>query len=142
MKKVLLAAAVAMSLGAAGSASAWWGDRWGGGDGYYNDWPTWTPMYWMEEMFDTMDDNGWGGDRPWGWRRGGGYGGPGYYGAPYGGYGQPYGYPGYGAPYGYSPYGYAPQPQPMPQYSPYGYGYPGYGYGAPQQAAPQGQPGR
>ncbi|MCB1639479.1 MAG: hypothetical protein KDI15_11605 [Thiothrix sp.] len=26
---------------------------------YYeeNDWPEWTPMYWMQEMVDSFDDN-------------------------------------------------------------------------------------
>jgi len=133
MKKWMTVAAATLTLGVASSASAFWGDNWNGGNGY-NDWPTWTPMYWMDEMFNTFDDNGWGGNRPWGWNRGG-------YGAPYGypaqGYGMPYG--GYPQGYGYSPYGYAPQqlPQaPAYQYSPYGYA--PYGY-APQQApvAPQ-----
>jgi hypothetical protein len=28
------------------------------GNGYDdNDWPEWTPMYWMEEMMDEWDDN-------------------------------------------------------------------------------------
>ncbi|MCH9742638.1 MAG: sulfur globule protein CV1 [Proteobacteria bacterium] len=101
---------VLMSLGVALPASAYWGDNWGG----YNNWPTWTPMYWMEEAFDNFDDDS--GYRPWGNNRYGGYprwgnGAP-YY--PQGGY-APYGavpyYGGYGqmpyyqgAPYGYAPY--------------------------------------
>jgi len=137
MKKILMPVAVAaLTLGMSQSASAVWGDNWGGNG--YNDWPTWTPMYWMEEMFDNFDDNNWGGNNsPWGWNRGNGY--HGY--APYG-Y-APYGY---GYPQQYSPYGYAPQPQ---KYSPYGYGYPQPGY-APQpypqpaypQVVPQQQPAR
>ena len=113
MKKILSISTGALLLAASLSASAWWGgDRWGGYG--YNDWPVWTPMYWMEEMSDVWDDDyydgyyggPWGG--PYGGPWGGGYGAPygGYYGAPYGGYGAPYGAPygGYGAPYG----GYAP----------------------------------
>ena len=81
-----------------------------------NDWPEWTPMYWMEEMSNEWDD-----DDDYG-RYGGGYGGP--YG---GGYGRPYG-GGYGMPYGGG--------MPMMPYGG-GYGAPyGGGYGAP---APYGQ---
>ncbi len=105
MKKFLSVSIGALLLAASLSASAWWGgDRWGGYG--YNDWPVWTPMYWMEEMSDVWDDDYyddyWGGPYggPWGGPWGGPYGGPGYYGAPYGGgYGAPYG-GGYGAPYG------------------------------------------
>ncbi len=109
MKKVSLLAVLASALVASGSASAdWFGDRWGGGNGY-NDWPTWTPMYWMEEMTDSMDSNGFGGRNnnyaPYG------------YGAPVAPYGYgapaPYGYGAPVAPYGYgapAPYGYAPAP--------------------------------
>jgi hypothetical protein len=99
-------------------------DMFGGGDcppWEYdcNDWPEWTPMYWMEEMSDEWDD-----DDDYG-RYGGGYGGP--YGG--GGYGRPYG-GGYGMPYGGG--------MPMMPYGG-GYGAPapyGGGYGAP---APYGQ---
>lgn len=136
MKKWAAIATAALTLGVAQSASAFWGDSWGGNNGY-NDYPTWTPMYWMDEMFNTFDNNGFGGNNmPWGWNRGGNNGyNNGYY--PQQGYG--YGYPqqGYGypqQPYAYSPYGYAPQQQaPMYQQSPYGYA--PYGY-APQQAMP------
>ncbi|HPQ94937.1 MAG TPA: hypothetical protein PLN94_05075, partial [Thiolinea sp.] len=59
---------------------------------YYdsNDWPEWTPMYWMQEMMDSFDDNNnynYGG-MPF--MNGGGYGMP-----PFGGYNgipMPYGY--------------------------------------------------
>jgi len=127
MKKTVLSVAVmALSLGMSHTASAFWGDNWGGGNNGYNDWPTWTPMYWMDEMSNQFDNNNFGGNNmPWGWNRGGN------------GYNN--GYNGY-APYGYSPYGYAPQP--AYQYSPYGYGYPQQGgYGYPQQgySAPQPQ---
>ena len=93
----------ALMLVIATEANAWWGgDRWDDG---WNDWPVWTPMYWMEEMEDEWDDDYYGPYRygPYG------YPGYGYGGYPYGGYG----YPGNG--YGGQPYG--------------GYGYPGYGYG-------------
>ena len=121
MKKIVGVSLGAALLAASLNASAWWG--WGGDDYYgYNDWPVWTPMYWMEEMSDAWDDDyydgpyGYGGG-PWGGP--GYYGGPGYgYGAPYGGYyGAPYG-GGYGAPYGGgygAPYGggyYAPPAAP------------------------------
>ena len=119
MKKFFTVSIGALLLAASLSASAWWGgDRWGGYG--YNDWPVWTPMYWMEEMSDVWDDDyyddyyyggPWGGG-PWG----GPYGGPGYYGAPYGGgyYGAPYGGGYYGEPYGgYAPaYPAAPVPAP------------------------------
>ncbi|MBL7004098.1 MAG: hypothetical protein ISR69_08740 [Gammaproteobacteria bacterium] len=60
-----------------------------------NEWPEWTPMYWMEEFANEMDDD------------------DDYYGGGYGGYPQqmPYGYAPQ-MPYGYAPqmpYGYAPQ---------------------------------
>jgi hypothetical protein len=120
MKKVSFMAVVASLLLASGSASAdWFGDRWGGNNGY-NDWPMWTPMYWMEEMADTMDDQGWSG-------RNNRAVAPNGYGVP-----APYGYP--QAPYyGYpqqAPYGYAPQ-QPYPA-APY--------YPAPQQPNGGGYP--
>ena len=90
-----------------------------------NDWPEWTPMYWMEEMSDGWDDD----DDDY-WR----YGMMG----PYGGMPGPYGMPGYGMP---GPYGMPPMPYGGGYGAPYGYGAPPpYGappaYGAP--AAPQG----
>jgi hypothetical protein len=91
MKKILSISMGALLLAASLNASAFWGNNnngWGNGGGY-NDWPVFTPMYWMEEMSDQWDDDNYGGG----------------YGAPYGGgYGAPYG-GGYGAPYGG---GYAP----------------------------------
>jgi hypothetical protein len=101
-----------------------------------NDWPEWTPMYWMEEMSDEFDDNndyyGYGGPGP--------YGGGMPYGAP-----MPYGGPApYGAPmpYGPAPYG-APMPYggPAPYGAPMPYGGPGpYGAPRPPQGAPYGGP--
>jgi hypothetical protein len=134
MKKWMAIAAAALTLGVAQSASAGWNDNWGGGNGY-NDYPVWTPMYWMDEMFNNFDDNGYGNNTPWGWNRGGnrGYNNNGYY--PQQGYGYPQG--AYPQP-SYSPYGYAPQQQaPVYQQSPYGYA--PYGY-APQQGQQQAAP--
>jgi len=77
-----------------------------------NDWPEWSPMYWMEEMSDEFDD-----DDDY-YRYGGGpYGGP--YGRPPM---MPYGRPPmpYGAP---APYGAPQRPAPRP-------------YGAPAPTAP------
>lgn len=90
MKKIFGISLGALLLAASLSANAWWGGNSWGNNGYWddNDWPVFTPMYWMEEMFDVWDD-----DYDY-------YGGPGYgYGAPYGGYryGSPYAAP-YGAP--------------------------------------------
>jgi hypothetical protein len=97
-----------------------------------NDWPEWTPMYWMEEMSDEFDDN----NDDW-YRYGGGpYGGPRPYGPPmmpYGG--APYGGPApmpYGAP-APMPYG-GPAPMPYGRPAPAPYGRPPMPYGAPQQA--------
>ena len=103
MKNIFGISLGALLLASSLSANAWWGgDRWGNGYGY-NDWPVFTPMYWMEEMWDSWDDDyydGYYGGGPWGGYGGPWGGGPGYYGAPYGGgyYGAPYG--GYGVPYG------------------------------------------
>ena len=102
-----LMAATALLASSAAMGQYWGGDRYNG-YGDYNDWPVWTPMYWMEEFFD----NGFGNNDDYG----------------YGGYGyNPYGY---GAPYGYAPFsGYAPYGTPP------GYG---YGYAPPTApAAPQ-----
>ncbi len=102
MKKLIVASALASILSVGSVNASWWGndDPWDD-----NDWPVFTPMYWMEEMFDEWDDN------DWDWR---GYG-------PYG-YGAPYGY---GVPY--APYGYGMPPAPYaapPAYYPYSTGYP------------------
>lgn len=120
MKKLL--AILALSLATTAHADFFGGnnDFFGGNGGtwkmgpygyYYeeNDWPEWTPMYWMEEFmneFDNDNDNSYYGNR--------------YYGNPYGGYGGGYGYP-------------------ATPYNGYNYGYPampyggGYGYGVPYQ---------
>jgi len=133
MKKLTIALLLALF---ATTAQA---DFFGGNDGEWkmgpygpywdeSDWPEWTPMYWMEEFFDSWDDDD-----------------DDYYGGGYGGYGMPpgYGYPmmpyggGYGGGYGYPP-------------MPYGGAYPAYpaapyGYQAPAvppatQATPQTAP--
>lgn len=101
-----------------------------------NDWPEWSPMYWMEEMSDEFDDN----DDDW--RYGGrGYGGP-YGGGPYGPPPMPYG-GGYGAPYGGGLGPYGPPPM-MPQYGggPAPYGAPPRMAPAPYGAPPRPQYGR
>ena len=94
MKIKLILAALLLAVST--QASAWWGND------YYNDWPVWTPMYWMEEMENEWDDDYYGpyGYGPYGYP---GYGYGGYPGYGYGGYpGYGYGgYPGYG---GYAPY--------------------------------------
>jgi hypothetical protein len=92
-----LTAAAALLASSAAMAEFWGSNRYDGYGGDYNDWPVWTPMYWMEEFFD----NGFGNNND-------GYG-------PYG-YGAPYGYTPYSgyAPYGaYPGYGYAPYPAPI-----------------------------
>ena len=109
MKKTFAFLLAVLLFAVSTSASAFWRDRYY--DDYdYNDWPVFTPMYWMEEFIDEFDrdsrygNRGWG-NRGWGnrgWNRG-------YRGYPYGGYGAPYG--GY-APYGYAPY-YAPPAPPV-----------------------------
>ena len=99
MKKILALTLGGLLMASTLNASAWWGD-----DDYWddNDWPVFTPMYWMEEFFDIWDDDY--DDYYWG--------APGYYGTPYAyGYGAPY----YGpAPYygGYAPYYGVPSYQP------------------------------
>ena len=85
-------------LVATSSASAFWGNNYGG-YGNWNPYDPWDPRFWMEEMEQMWDDDYYGGG-PWG----GPWGGP--YGAPYG-----YGYA--PAPYG-APYGYPPMPAPAP----------------------------
>lgn len=114
MKNLLLALALAMAATSITTANAsdFFGSNSGewkmGPNGPYwdeNDWPEWTPMYWMEEFMNSWDDNNnWGGNSF-------GFGNNNY------GYGVPYGASPYG--YGQAPYGYA---------APYG----GYGYGYPQ----------
>ena len=58
-----------------------------------SDWPVWTPMYWMDEMMDSFDNNNWGGNN---------WGGGAYNAVPYGNVAPyPYGVPNYAMPYGY-----------------------------------------
>ena len=63
MKKLLIGLSL-LALSATASANDFFG---GGGEWkqgpygpYYeeSDWPEWTPMYWMQEMTDSFDDNG------------------------------------------------------------------------------------
>ncbi len=67
---------------------------------YWDDsgWPVWTPMYWMNEMMDSFDNN-WDGNN---WGNYGGYNNIPYGNMPYGNV-APYGYAapnyGYGVPY-------------------------------------------
>ncbi len=115
-----------------------------------NDWPEWTPMYWMKEFSDSFDNN----NDYWGY---GPYGPPPVYGpAPYGPppgiapapYGRPLPPPpGVGpapAPYGrpLPPPGFAPAPYGRPPVPPAPYGRPVPPRPAPQQqqqGAPQGK---
>ncbi len=116
-----------------------------------NDWPEWTPMYWMEELSDSFDDN----NNDY-WRYGyAPYGPPPVYGpAPYGPppgvvapYGRPLPPPGFApAPYGrpVPPPGFAPAPYGRPPVPPAPYGRPVPPRPAPQQQqqrppAPQGK---
>ena len=107
-------------MGAASSASAFWGGDddwkcWGpmGEVPGCNPYDEWDPRYWMEEMEDMFDDDdnyGYGGGGgPWNngpWSNNRGY-------APYGGgYNN---YAPYGGGYAPAPYGYAPAPQAAPQ---------------------------
>jgi hypothetical protein len=110
MKKLLIAVAMVAMLVSV-NANAFWGGNNNNGPYNYNDWPVWTPMYWMEEMENEFDDNNWGGNN-WG---GNNWGGNGYGPSNGGGYGMPYG-GGYGMPYG-GGYG-------NPAYYPYGNAYP------------------
>jgi len=110
MKKLIIALSLAMAAGAASyNANASFFD-FGDDDGCEwkmgpngpwcdpddNDWPEWTPMYWMEEMADSWDDD----DDDDYWR----YGPRPYYGG------------GYGGGYAPAPGAYAPAPQ---NYAPY-----------------------
>jgi hypothetical protein len=63
-KIVLLTALLATPFVATTQASDFFGGNDGewkmGPNGAYwdeSDWPVWTPMYWMEEMMDSFDDN-------------------------------------------------------------------------------------
>ncbi len=55
MKKIVLSAFAASLMTASVAQADWFGgsdDPWDD-----NDWPEWTPMYWMEEMMDEWDDD-------------------------------------------------------------------------------------
>jgi hypothetical protein len=127
-KNILLAVVTVAMLAFSSSASAFfwdnddWDDPWDD-----NDWPEFTPMYWMEEFADEMDDD----DDDY-WR----YGPRPYYG---GGYApRPY----YGGGYAPRPYyggGYAPRPYYGGGYYPQ-YPYPQQPYQYPQQAPVQPAP--
>jgi hypothetical protein len=123
MKKIISITLGALLLAATLNASAFWGNNgnngWGGGNGY-NDWPIFTPMYWMEEMSNEFDNNNFNGGPGYGYGNG--------YGMPFGGNGMPFGN-GYGAPYG-GGYG-----APAPYGAPYGGGY-GYAPAYPTAPAP------
>ncbi len=138
-----------MALGlllVATSSFAWGGNNsnWGpfGNNGWgnnYNSYDEWDPRYWMEEMENTFDDDGYyGGPGNYG------YGGPGPYGPPPGYYGGPgpYGYGGsgpYGPPPGYygGPRPYGPPPGYGSNNAPRPYGPPPGYRGPPPQQAPQ-----
>lgn len=110
MKKSLALFAI-ISIAFSVNANAFWGGNNSNDPWDDNDWPVWSPMYWMEEMSDEFDNNSWGGNS----------------------------YNGYG--YGHQPYGYAPpMPQYGPYSSPYSgqTPYPQYapGYNAPNYPAP------
>lgn len=83
-----------------------------------NDWPEWTPMYWMQEMSDSFnnDDNNGGWNMPF-FGNGSNFGGnfPFGNGSNFGGTMPFFG----NNPYGAMPYGYAPMPYPQPM-MPYG----------------------
>lgn len=83
-----------------------------------SNWPEWTPMYWMEEMADSFDDNnnsyGYGGGMPF---MGGGYPGMMPYAAPMMPYAAPMPPMGYGAGYAPAPMPFAPMPA-LPSYNP------------------------
>ena len=108
MKKTILALFVAGFMGlsaqqaAAGCCGFGHDNPWDD-----NDWPEWTPMYWMEEFADDLDDDNGYYPPPWAY---GGYPPP----PPYYYYGAP---PAYGPPTYDTPRGYAPPPPP-PGYAP------------------------
>jgi hypothetical protein len=97
-RKSLFSAAIAATMLISTSASAGWFGNNNDWDYDDNDWPEWTPMYWMEEMMDEWDN-----DDDEDWYRYGGY-----------GYGPRYGY---GGGYGAMPYPQMP-PAPMMPYHP------------------------
>lgn len=117
MKKLLIGLSL-LALSATAGAS----DFFGGNDGEWkmgpygpyweeSDWPEWTPMYWMDEMMNSFDDEedygGFGGGMPY----------PGMMGAPMGYGAAPMMAPPMGAPMMAAPQMGAPMmaPMPMPQ---------------------------
>lgn len=68
MKQYLLAGVLALTASSAhafdffDSNNGEW--KMGPNGPYYDEsnWPQWTPMYWMEEMMDSFDDNSYGGN--------------------------------------------------------------------------------
>ena len=47
-----------MVMGVSTANAGWFGSNNNGYGGYDdNDWPEWTPMYWMEEMMDEWDND-------------------------------------------------------------------------------------
>ncbi|MBC8519715.1 MAG: hypothetical protein H8D24_04820 [Gammaproteobacteria bacterium] len=60
MKKIAFSVITAAAIMASSVASAgWFGSNNNGWNNGYddNDWPEWTPMYWMEEMMDEWDND-------------------------------------------------------------------------------------
>jgi len=55
MKRLL---AIALMVVATNS-NAFWGGLNSNEPWDENDWPVWSPMFWMEEMSDELDDNKW-----------------------------------------------------------------------------------
>lgn len=50
------------------TAQAFWGgnNNWDGDNGWGNDWPVWTPMFWMDEMSGNDNYSGYYGNaNPW-----------------------------------------------------------------------------
>ncbi len=84
------------------AGAQWWGNSYGYPGG--NDWPEWTPMYWMDEMSDGRYNNG-----DW-WHYGGGpWGGVPYGGNPWGSsWGSPWSSSWGNAPWGGSTWGGSP----------------------------------
>lgn len=59
MKKIAFSVVAAATLMVSSVASAGWFGGNNSWNDYYddNDWPEWTPMYWMEEMMDEWDND-------------------------------------------------------------------------------------
>lgn len=111
MRKFLTASAIVLITFSA-NINAFWGGNNSNDPWDDNDWPVWSPMYWMEEMSDEFDNNSWSGGNGYGY--------------------QPYGYAPSMPQYGPHSTPYSGQ-APYPQYAP---GYPAPGYRAPTYPAP------